>query len=268
MKDDEIQSDAASPPSRPRFESRSGRSVLTPVLVLVLWVFCLTVGWLGFVLPYERSKIVCLCEEPVQFEKLEVELTEPDTPPAQPPPDSNAPSPPPDVLTPPPLVQPSSPVPPAAPSAPPVVAVAPSPAVAFALPVVNPTRVVQVATAASYHVPAAGAKTGSVGAAASIPAPDKRSLTPRVRPDPDYPEIASREGQEGTVVLRVTIQPDGRVKFAEVAQPSPYQLLDEEAVLTVTRKWRWPAWPHGLRVIEQPIRFENPNRRLKLTSQP
>jgi periplasmic protein TonB len=238
MKDDEIQSDAASPPLRPRFESRSGRSVLTPVLVLVLWVFCLTVGWLGFVLPYERSKIVCLCEEPVQFEKLEVELTEPDTPSAQPPPDPNAPSPPPDVLTPPPLVQPSSPVPPAAPSAPPVVAVAPSPAVAFALPVVNPTRVVQVATAASYQTPVARSEVP----ATALPAPQQLVMGSGVGKEPDwkYPRQALIQGQEGVVGVRFVVNAKGRVELCEVVSPSPWPILNDHAVRTIRREWLFP----------------------------
>lgn len=222
---------------------------LTPVLVLVLWVFCLTVGWLGFVLPYERSKLVCLCEEPVQFEKLEVELTEPDTPPVQPPPAPNAPPPPPDALTPPPLAQPSSPLPLAAPSAPPVVAVAPSPAVAFALPVVNPTRVVQVASAASYQ-----AASGPAQPAPPAPQQLVFGSGEGKQPKPTYPAQAVREGQEGTVVVRLMVGPDGRVTSAEAHAPSPWPLLNESALRTVRRLWRFQPGP--LRAFEVAIRFE------------
>ncbi len=57
-------------------------------------------------------------------------------------------------------------------------------------------------------------------------------------PPPDYPAEARRKGQEGTVVLRVIIEPDGRVAGATVARSSGFELLDR-AALDAARVWRF-----------------------------
>ena len=72
------------------------------VLTLVLWTGCLTIGGLGFVLPYTRPHAAAKQPEPVQAEILNVELTnDPLTPP------DVAPTPP-DPTQPPPLLDPVS----------------------------------------------------------------------------------------------------------------------------------------------------------------
>lgn len=240
---------------------------MPPVLVLVLWVFCLAVGVLGFAVPYSRPKVICFCDPIVEVQKLEVELKEDQTPPL--PADPSQPPPPLDAMTPPPLPQPSSPVALAAPSAPAIVAVAPSPAIAFALPVVNPQQLARVASAASYRAPVAQtAAPANAASPVARPLPDRKSLTPRFDPKPKYPERANKEGQEGVVLLRVAIASDGKVKSAEIIEPCPWPELNEAALDTVVKRWRWPRWTGELRVIDQPIRFDNPNRLPNLSSQP
>ncbi len=75
---------------------------------------------------------------------------------------------------------------------------------------------------------------------------------------PDYPAEAIARGIEGTVVLRLTIDEQGRVIEVEVARSSGHAILDEAAVAAV-RSWRGrPARRGGRDVrIRQllPIRF-------------
>lgn len=231
-------------------QSGGGGVPLLPIFILVLWLFCLTVGALGFVLPYARPKVICFCQTEVEVQKIEADLVEKEPPPPQPLADS-APPPPPDAMIPPTLPQPSSPVMLATPSAPVVVAVAPSPAVAFALPVVNPTRIAKVSTAASARV------------SASRPVPAAAPMAPQqltfgrgegAQPSPGYPETARRQGQEGVVVVRLTVSPEGKVTSAEPFVPCPWPLLNSEAVRTVKRRWTFP--PGSIRLYEVAIRFE------------
>lgn len=59
-------------------------------------------------------------------------------------------------------------------------------------------------------------------------------------PAPKYPREARRRGQEGTVVVEFTIDASGKVTSVVAVKPSPWPLLNDEAVRTV-RRWRFPA---------------------------
>jgi len=72
-------------------------------------------------------------------------------------------------------------------------------------------------------------------------------------PVPRYPDAARRGGQTGTVLVEFTIDTDGRVVSAFAKQPSPWPLLNEEAVKTV-RRWKFP--PGGVMKLQRPIVFE------------
>jgi protein TonB len=72
-------------------------------------------------------------------------------------------------------------------------------------------------------------------------------------PAPRYPEAARRGGQTGTVLVEFTIDAAGRVVSAIAKQPSPWPLLNEEAVNTV-RRWKFP--PGGVMKLQRPIVFE------------
>jgi TonB family protein len=72
-------------------------------------------------------------------------------------------------------------------------------------------------------------------------------------PAPNYPATCRRKGQTGTVVVEVTIDRSGRVISAHAADPSPWPLLDHEAVRTV-RKWKFP--PGDIMKLRRPIVFQ------------
>ena len=61
-------------------------------------------------------------------------------------------------------------------------------------------------------------------------------------PSPDYPAEARRKGQTGTLVVEFTVDTSGRVIAAYAKSPSPWPLLNQEAVRTV-RRWKFPPGP-------------------------
>ncbi len=225
----------------PRVGGQNGNAnpPLVSIVTLVLWTGCLAVGVLGFVLPYARPHPPVPHPAPVIAEKINVELTTDPVPPPEPEPQTNP-------QTPPPLLDPLT-----APKAPPRVAVAePSPAIAFALPVEGPVRVVPAAQASHAQVTAP---------AVTAPGP----VAPQTlvfgqgdgkQPAPEYPRQARREGQEGTVGIRFSLDETGRVLAAEVATASPWPLLNEAAVRTVRDRWHFRSGAR--RVFEVAIRFE------------
>jgi TonB family protein len=214
---------------------------LLPVVTLVIWLACLVVGGLGFAYPYARPRPKP--PEPVVVaQRIQVELTSEPLPPEETPPA------PPDPRAPPPPL-PDNPV---VAAAPPLLAVAePSPAIAFALPVEGPVRVVPVEQAAF----ARPAEKPAVVAPAPAPAPQALTFGQGEgrQPAPEYPFLARRRGQEGTVVIRFTVGTDGRVLAAEAVQPSPWPLLNEAALAAVRERWRFPTG--AVRLYEVPIQF-------------
>ena len=62
---------------------------------------------------------------------------------------------------------------------------------------------------------------------------------------PVYPVIARRRGEQGTVILRVLITPDGRASDVELVRGSGSAYLDRSAIETI-RQWRFvPAIKGG-----------------------
>lgn len=57
-------------------------------------------------------------------------------------------------------------------------------------------------------------------------------------PPPAYPRMSRRMGEQGTVVLRVFINAEGRAEQADIRSMSGYPRLDEAALDTVKR-WRY-----------------------------
>ncbi len=246
------------PPPRAASEGTRGETSLASVFTLVLWLGCLLVGGLGFVLPYARPRPPAPAAPAMRAEFIKVELTSSPAPvPAGAPPPPPAPAPPP-------LFAPAAP-----PQAPPLVAVAqPSPAVDFALPIEAPARVVEVGQAASVRPapqpvpvvpgPAPGTGTGQARSTGTAPAPSVQTLVygqgEGRQPAPEYPLAARRAGQEGTVVVRFSVGSDGRVLTAEASSPSPWSALNREALRVVREQWRFPSGP--ARLCEVAIRFE------------
>lgn len=91
----------------------------------------------------------------------------------------------------------------------------------------------------------AGAGRSKVGLGRTIP--------------PVYPLVAREQGWEGTVRLRVVVNPDGHAEDITVHQTSGHEVLDEAAVKAV-RSWQFiPARDGNIpiqSIVEIPINFD------------
>src|SRR5688572_6857760 len=111
------------------------------VIALVLWTGCLSVGLVGFVLPYARPVAPPKQELSVKAEMVQVELTSEPLPPIAPRPEMAS-------------LQPPAPAPiPAMVNIPSMAAVSEPSAVAFALPVEGPVTLVEPARASFVAAP-------------------------------------------------------------------------------------------------------------------
>jgi protein TonB len=72
-------------------------------------------------------------------------------------------------------------------------------------------------------------------------------------PAPVYPSEARRRGQTGTVLVEFTVDGSGKVISAYAKSPSPWPLLNNEAVRTV-RRWKFP--PGEIMKLQRPIIFQ------------
>lgn len=80
-----------------------------------------------------------------------------------------------------------------------------------------------------------------------------------VNPAPEYPALARRRGWEGTVVLQVRVDKDGRPADVTVLESSGYRALDDAASRAV-RQWRFrPARAGAINfesTVNIPVRFQ------------
>lgn len=131
---------------------------------------------------------------------------------------------------------------------------------------VPPAAVSPARTAASPG--AAGGMPSSAGAARPATAGDA-GAAPRAEPDselpsylaaaaPVYPAWSRDHGEQGRVLVRVTVAADGTVEAVAVVQGSGYPQLDRAALDSV-RRWRFrPARHHGIAQrasVNVPVRF-------------
>jgi len=84
-----------------------------------------------------------------------------------------------------------------------------------------------------------------------LPLVEASSLRVTRQVTPEYPPASRRRGEEGTVVLILTVE-GGRVKHAEVERSSGFRALDEAAEKAL-RRWRFDA-PGEVRV-RVPVAF-------------
>lgn len=79
---------------------------------------------------------------------------------------------------------------------------------------------------------------------------------PRYRetPKPNYPESARRKGREGTVLLRVLVNEEGRAKAIEINKSSGDDALDRAAREAI-QGWRFIPARYGEKVVESWIRI-------------
>jgi protein TonB len=91
-----------------------------------------------------------------------------------------------------------------------------------------------VATSGGANVGA----TPSPGVAAGVSSPvfDAAYLN---NPHPPYPPMSTRMREEGKVILRVRVLPNGRAEQVEIKHSSGSARLDESARATVLRHWRF-----------------------------
>jgi protein TonB len=75
------------------------------------------------------------------------------------------------------------------------------------------------------------------------------------RPEPPYPKIALEQGQQGSVMLRMTVDEAGLIKTIEVAQSSGFPILDHSALEFVKRHWTVPPGT-GSRIYEATINYK------------
>lgn len=105
--------------------------------------------------------------------------------------------------------------------------------------------------------PKPSAPPGPAGKTSAKPAASGRSDATRLAagrmPSPSYPAEARRKNQTGTVTVEFTVDAAGRVVSANAKSPSPWPLLDAEALRTV-RSWSFPAG--GAMTLQRPIVFQ------------
>ena len=89
--------------------------------------------------------------------------------------------------------------------------------------------------------------------AAPAPAPKIPALVSKV--EPTYPEEAKKQGIEGDVVVKVTIDEQGNVTNAEIVK-SPNELLND-AALGAVKQWKYEAPKEGeLTTFEATVSFK------------
>jgi len=86
-------------------------------------------------------------------------------------------------------------------------------------------------------------------------APAVVKATPRYsdNPPPTYPSIARKRGYQGTAVLEVFVNADGRVSDLRIIESSRHKLLDRSAIKAV-RRWRFEPGRQGDHTIAMWVR--------------
>jgi protein TonB len=93
------------------------------------------------------------------------------------------------------------------------------------------------------------------------PPPKDVVVPPRQNPrspiaQPEYPTMSRRLGEEGAVVLLLTLDEDGRVTEATVDTSSGFERLDEAAVKEAKRPRNWKFVPGTVNGKPAPMQFK------------
>jgi TonB family protein len=209
-----------------RFSERRKDIPLLPVITLVVWVACVTVGLVGLIWPSTPAPPAGAATQPTadQPQELQVDVT-------------NEPMP--DEDQPPPALADQSPAPDVPDAGPPaILAALPSPDIAFEKLVEGPVRLVSAVAAAPS---AAETDSRLPLSARSNPRRITYGRGEGVQPAPQYPIEAILDQEQGTVVVRFTVDSQGRVNDAEAYIPCPWPLLNQEAVRAIRETWRFSA---------------------------
>jgi len=125
----------------------------------------------------------------------------------------------------------------------PVAAPAPTPA-----PATPPAETPPAAPAAAPAPVAPPAASASSAAVPVVATPARFDADYLQNPAPPYPSLARKLGEQGRVVLRAHVQPDGRAATVEVRQSSGSPRLDAAALDTV-RRWRFAPARQGEQAV-------------------
>jgi periplasmic protein TonB len=113
-------------------------------------------------------------------------------------------------------------------------------------PVVTPVPDPVEPELAAEAAPAASEAGGAVTADEVPPSPEEAGNQP-----PEYPLESRRRGEQGTVVIRLRIDAEGKVLAAEIASSSGHARLDRAALSALLRWVYRPAVRGGIRVAGQ-----------------
>ncbi len=225
-------------------ESASAIS-LQQVTLAVLWVSALAIGVLGGFRSYPPPKAPEPEPLPIQAEYLDVRLAVKSIPQSKTSESAVA-----TLNQPPRLLQPQK-----LPPSPQLALVAsPTERLAFPVPVEGPNRVAPSQEVLTQIPPQTKQTISDTKSADREPLELSFGIGEGDQPAPEYPFAAKRAHQTGVVVIRLSVGTDGRVLTAEVSEPSPWRLLNEEAVRTVQRRWRFR--PGAVRDYTVPIEFQ------------
>ncbi len=138
------------------------------------------------------------------------------------------------------------------PEVPQVVVVTPeSPAINFSIPTIGnlivPNAVAAAPPTASLK-PLAPVRSGPMAISSSGKGGDRPAPT-------TYPPIAKSLGQQGTVLLSMSVDANGTITAIDVKESSGFPILDRSALEFVKRHWILPAGAAG-RIFEAPIKYE------------
>jgi protein TonB len=96
-----------------------------------------------------------------------------------------------------------------------------------------PRPVPAAAAAADTDAVADAAAAPAVASPAPTPAPVVADAVPLATPRPGYPRLSRRAGEEGSVLCRLHVGADGRVRTVEVVESSGHERLDRAAAETL-----------------------------------
>jgi periplasmic protein TonB len=75
------------------------------------------------------------------------------------------------------------------------------------------------------------------------------------RPEPPYPQLAMQSGEQGTIVLLLNTDENGRILSIKVKESSGFPFLDQATVGFIKNHWRLPT-NVGTRVFQTSITFK------------
>lgn len=121
-----------------------------------------------------------------------------------------------------------------------------------------PQQINEVAPFTVAETPVAEVASAPV-AEAPIAAPAPVSLTPArfdvaylQNPEPKYPSLSRRLGEEGKVLLRVLVSPQGQALVVDLERSSNFARLDDAARQAVAR-WRFVPARRGEQAVEAAV---------------